>query len=65
MIFITAQQNLVSMFSFHKIVYLKDIICSIPSYTNRKIDKICTKPHFMCRKYTFCTHLQLSDYGYT
>ena len=57
MIFITAQQNSVSMFSFHKIVYLKHIICSVPSYTNRKIGKICTKTTFHVQKITLSVHI--------
>ena len=46
MIFITAQQNSVSSFSFHKIVYLKHIIDSTSSYTDSKIGKLYTKTTF-------------------
>ena len=43
MIFSTAQQNLVSMFSLHKLVPLEYIIFNVTRHTGRKIDKIGAK----------------------
>ena len=50
MIFITAQQNSVSMFSLHKLEPLKHIILSVPGHTDHKIGKICTKTTFHVQK---------------
>ena len=50
MIFSTAQQNLVSMFSFHKLVPLEHIIFNVTRHTGHKIGKIGAKTTFHVQK---------------
>ena len=57
MIFNTARQNSVSMFSFHKLVPLKHIIFRVPRHTDRKIGKIGAKTTFSCAENTPSAHI--------